>query len=170
MKTTLVILAALALSAVRADVTNVIDVVALGRLGTGVSEDGWQVNSVTNYSKDYKYALRFHKNECLAVSPRFDRRILAIEAKVLSSSQAGRRLEFTLSRDGSQSYAYSFSCPYSPSGKVATDVRFDVPQSTVPYHHVIIGLDNGGGTTAWGVVSLAVITADPVKGLFVILR
>ena len=50
LKALFVILALTAVGGVRATVTNVIDAVALGRLGNGVSPDGWTVTSVSNYS------------------------------------------------------------------------------------------------------------------------
>lgn len=169
MKLLLSIFAALVLATAGAEVTNVIDVVSLGHLGTGSSDDGWLVTSVTNYSKDYKYALRFNKKDCAVTSPVYDERIVAVEMKILSSSQSGRHLAFTFADDDPNREDPVFTCPYSPSGKVSTECRYDLPDSS-DCRQLSIRLDGGGGSTAWGIVSLSVITGGVPDGFFIILR
>ena len=72
-KATLLALAAALAAALPAAETNVVDAIALGRLGTGVSDDGWTAAGLDNYATSSDSALRFNAKDDRLVSPVFPR-------------------------------------------------------------------------------------------------
>ena len=168
-KATLIALAAALAAALPAAETNVVDAIALGRLGTGVSDDGWTAAGLDNYAVSSDSALRFNARDDSLVSPAFARPVTRIVLQVRSSSAAHRRLAFTpLRSNGSAATNLTRLCDYSP-----TDSSFPEQTLTWPWSaHVTkfrVRLE-GDSTTAWGIKTMSLVFDDPAPGTAVVIR
>ena len=137
-----------------------VDVVSFGRLGTGVTADGWRCNDLSNFAKDRWYALQFPKlAESRVTSPVFDERITHLAFTVFSSSNVNRRLVFTPSSKGETIPALAYACDYSPTAYKRTQQTIAWPLSArVDSFDVRL---EGSGRTGWGLVSLDLTLAPP---------
>ena len=158
-KTLLILLSVGLASVLRADVTNVVAVAELGRIGTGTSADGWELTDVSNYSESYKYALKINKTSCRVVSPEYATAVVGVTLKTISSSQADRRLALIPIAEGVALTDPMFRCAYSPKNYSATVQTVAWP-AELKARRFEIRLD-GGGSTGWGIQELSVITSDP---------
>lgn len=161
-------LATLAQPVLRAASTNVVDAIALGRIGTGVSPDGWTVSGVNNYSDSYKFALRFDTKDDLVQSPVFANPVTRVLLKASSSSAAGRRLAFTPVRDDAARTNLTRLCAYSKTKNVFLAQTLSWPRNA-GVHAFRIHLE-GGGNTGWGILEMSVIFDDPASGTVISLR
>lgn len=165
----LVIIAARAAAAFSASETNAVDVIALGRLGTGTSPNGWYAYELDNYAESSASALRFNTKDDYLDSPVFTRPVTRIVLQVRSSSAAHRRLAFTpLRSNGSAATNLTRLCAYSP-----TDSSFPEQTLTWPWSaHVTkfrVRLE-GDSTTAWGIKTMSLVFDDPAPGTAVVIR
>lgn len=139
------------------DVTNVIDLAALVACGTGTT-NGWEMSSIDAYSGT-RTNIRFNAKNDFLISPDFNARITAITLEVRSSAQSNRQLALFPLVDGVYSTQAAQLCLYS-----TTNDKYD-PQCLAfdPGLFVTrfrIALDDQGGSTAWAVAALTVITGD----------
>ena len=180
-KATLLALAAALAAALPAAETNVVDAIALGRLGTGVSDDGWTAAGLDNYAASSDSALRFNAKDDRLVSPVFPRPVTRVVLRAMSSSAANRRLAFTSSSaanrrlaftplrgDGTAATNLTRRCAYSPS-------RYAFPEQTLawPWSARVTAFRvqlEGGGSTGWGIKALSVVFDDPAPGTAVVVR
>lgn len=148
--------------------TNVVDAIGLGRIGTGISCEGWRVTSVTNYGKDYRNALRLNLKTSSVDSPVFTNTIVGIELDIVSSSQSGRRLAITPFHAGKPLTDLTHLCDYSTSKNIfipqsirwAYEARIDAIQFNLV----------GSSTTAWGISRLAVICEERRLPTVIVIR
>lgn len=170
LKALFVILALTAVGTVRATVTNVIDAVALGRLGNGVSSDGWTVTSVTNYAKSTaKSALCLNKETSEVISPNFEAGILQVKLRLCSSSATGKRLLVAtpLRNDEPRD---ALRHVFEPSQK---EYGFNVQTADWAAEARVRAFRlhlEGSGTTGWGILEISVVTADRVPPLVIVVR
>lgn len=169
LKALFVILALTAVGTVRATVTNVIDAVALGRLGNGVSSDGWTVTSVTNYAKSTaKSALCLNKETSEVISPCFEAGILQVELRLCSSSAGTRRLVATPLRNGKPIDALRHV--FEPSEtKYVFNVQTADWATEARVRAFRLHLE-GSDRTCWGILEISVVTADRVPPLVIAVR
>ena len=148
--------------------TRVVDVISLGRLGTGLSADGWEVSSVTNYGDSYSNALRFNVKASVAISPVFDAPVTRIRLQTISSTNAYRCLTFTPLRDGVADTNLARTCTYSRTKNVFLEQTLEWPRTErVRVFRIELV---GSGATAWGVRQMTVISDDPACGTVITLR
>ena len=171
LKALFVILALTAVGGVRATVTNVIDAVALGRLGNGVSSDGWTVTSVSNYSETSKAksALRLNKETSEVVSPRFEAGILQVKLRLCSSSATGKRLLVaTPLRNGEpiDALRHVFELSQKEYG-INVQTADWAAEARVRAFRLHL---EGSGVTGWGILEMSVVTADRVPPLVIVVR
>ena len=171
LKALFVILALTAVGSVRATVTNVIDAVALGRLGNGVSSDGWTVTSVDNYSDNTipKSPLRLYYKSSEVVSPRFEAGILQVKLRLCSSSATGkRRLVATPLRNGEpiDALRHVFELSQKEYG-INVQTADWAAEARVRAFRLHL---EGSGTTGWGILEMSVVTADRVPPLVIVVR
>lgn len=133
---------------------NAVDVAALSSCGTGVT-NGWIVSGIDAYSG--KANFRLNANSDRIDSPLFDHAIQSIVLDVKSSSQANRRLAFIpLSADTPLSHKARV-CEYSPTDSSYVRQTISFPRSD-DVRSFRIALDEGGGSTSWGVSCMEVVT------------
>lgn len=145
----------------RAACTNEVDVVSLGRISTGISEDGWRVTSVTNYSDHYRRALRFNVKTSTVISPTFQEPVTRVVLQTISSTNAFRRLMFTPQKDGVALTNLVRYCAYSPTKNIFVRQTLEWP-SSAKVNAFTITLEQGG-STAWGVSEMTVFADEPPK-------
>ena len=170
LKALFVILALTAVGSVRATVTNVIDAVALGRLGNGVSSDGWTVTSVSNYAETSKAksALRLNKETSEVVSPRFEAGILQVKLRLCSSSAGTRHLVATPLRNGEpiDALRHIFELSQKEYG-INVQTADWAAEARVRAFRLHL---EGSGVTGWGILEMSVVTADRVPPLVIVVR
>lgn len=154
--------------ALEAAETNRVDVISLGRLGTGWSNDGWQVSSVTNYSASYSSALRFNIKGSYALSPVFAEPITRIDLQTISSADSLRRLAFTPLAGGIAQTNLTRLCAYSATKNIFVHQSLTWPRSA-NVRSFRIQLEGNGGT-AWGIRSMTILSLDPPRGTYLSLR
>lgn len=150
------ILGVMAIGFCQALTTNIIDVAALGKLGTGTT-NGWEVVGVDSYSD--KPGVRLNAGNEYVISETFAKPIRKLLIKVKSSSQEDRKLAFC-PWDGKQfNREQAAVCAYSPNKDTYVDQELTFEGD---YHCFQITFDllEGGGNTGWGFYYLAVVTAD----------
>ena len=168
-KATLLALAAALAAALPAAETNVVDAIALGCLGTGVSDDGWTAAGLDNYAASSDSALRFNAKDDLLVSPVFPRPVTRVVLRAMSSSAANRRLAFTpLRGDGTAATNLTRLCAYSPTRSAFPEQTLAWPWSArVTKFRVRL---EGDSTTAWGIKTMSLVFDDPAPGTAVVIR
>ena len=140
------------------DVTNHFDMVEIAKAGEGRTDSGWELHSITNYSDDYKYALRFRVKDSYLLSPQWNEPILGVRLNVFSSTNANRRLIIQpIASDEVQTNLIQ-SCAYSEKKYKFTEQTFTW-SLTDNIHQLRLAYDDGGGSTGWGLLWLEVITA-----------
>ena len=170
LKALFVILALTAVGSVRATVTNIIDAVALGRLGNGVSSDGWTVTSVSNYAETSKAksALRLNKETSAVVSPRLEAGILQVKLRLCSSSAGTRRLVATPLRNGEpiDALRHIFELSQKEYGINVQTADWAAEARVRAFRLHLEGSDR----TGWGILEMSVVTADRVPPLVIVVR
>ena len=167
-----ILLFALAANTLPAAETNAVDVIALGRISTdgstGVSNDGWTVSGVNNYSESYKSALRFNAKDDFVQSPAFARPVTRILLETVSSTNAHRRLAFTPLRGDVAQTNLTRLCAYSPTKNIFRAQTLSWPRSA-GVRAFRIQLE-GAGSTNWGIRTMTLVSDDPAPGTVVSLR
>lgn len=170
-KATLIALAAALAAALPAAETNVVDAVALGKIGTGTSADGWLVGGVTNYAASAHEALRLDTKDDFLVSPVFARPITRIIVKVKSSSPSGRQLAFTPLRDGAPVERLRRLCAHTATSSSFREQTIDWPYGArVGSFRMSLEGGEKGSKTNWGVWQMSVVAGDPATGTAVVVR
>lgn len=133
---------------------DVVDVAALSSCGTGVT-NGWTVSGIDAYSG--KANFRLNANSDRIDSPLFGHAIQSVVVDVKSSSQANRRLALIpLAADTPLSHK-ARTCEYSPTDSSYVRQTLSFPRSD-DVRSFRIALDDGGGSTSWGVSYMEVVT------------
>lgn len=167
----LFLIAALAAAGgVRAAVTNTIDAIALGRIGTGVSSDGWTVTSVSNYaeSSKAKSALRLSTETSEVVSPVFETGVLQVRLRLCSSSNGSRRLVATPVSNGEpvDDLRHVFEVSQKEYGLNIQTAEWPAEARVRAFKLHLAGSDR----TGWGILEMSVVTADRVPPLVIVVR
>ena len=142
-----------------------IDAIALGRLGTGLSPEGWAVTNVSNYADSYSSALRLNLKASSIHSPVFADAIVGVELEVISSNTNDRRLVVAPLAKGRARDDLKVRCAYSPTKNRFLAQTFAWPRSAC-IDALAFALE-GGGSTGWGIRKL-VLTLAPRPAPFVL--
>ncbi|MBO7482575.1 MAG: fibronectin type III domain-containing protein [Kiritimatiellae bacterium] len=150
-----IIIVALASAILRsAAMAYVVDVAALSACGTGTT-NGWTVAGIDSYAGKANFRLK--SSDDRIDSPVFDQAVRSIVIDVKSSSRSGRRLAFIpLAGDETLDHK-SLVCEYSPTDGAYVRQTLEFPRSD-DVRAFRIALDDGGGTTGWGVSYMQVVT------------
>ena len=148
-----------AMMAFGVEATNVVDVAALAACATG-STNGWMTSGLDSYLSDKPANIRFNAGGDYALSPDFGVPVVRLEMKLLSSSQGGRRLAIVPVRDDEEIHAERLVCDYSPTEYTFVARTIEVPADCLFSQFKLMLTEANNTTTAWGVSSLCVVTAD----------
>ena len=126
--------------------------------------NGWTLCDIDSYSEKNGVAnIRINRNvkDEYIDSPTFDHPIIRIELKVKSSGQTDRRLAFIPIYDGTPTADTNLwtRCEYSPTKDTYVPQTNFFPRSA-EVHAFRMALDDGGGSTGWGVSMMTIITDD----------
>jgi hypothetical protein len=124
--------------------------------------NGWTIMDTDSYS-DTAINIRINRNVAdeYIDSPVFAHAITSIELKLKSSAQSDRRLAFIPVYDGlaTTDTALWSRCDYSPNKDtyVARTNYFPLSANVRAFR---MALDDGGGSTGWGVSEMTIVTTD----------
>ena len=126
--------------------------------------NGWTLCDIDSYSEKNGAAnIRINRNvkDEYIDSPTFDHPIIRIELKVKSSGQTGRKLALIPIYNGSPTADTNLwaRCEYSPTKDTYVPQTNFFPRSA-EVHAFRMALDDGGGSTGWGVSMITIITDD----------
>ena len=124
--------------------------------------NGWTIMGIDSYS-DKTVNIRINRNvsDQHIDSPVFAHAITHIELKLKSSAQADRRLAFIPVYDGTATTDKSLwsLCDYSPN-KDTYVARTNFFPISANVHAFRMALDDGKGSTGWGVSEMTIVTTD----------
>lgn len=126
--------------------------------------NGWTLCDTDSYSEKNGAAnVRINRNAIdeYIDSPTFDRPVLRIELKVKSSGQSGRKLAFIPIYNGTPTTDTNHwaRCEYSPTKDSYVPQAVFFPRSA-EVHAFRMALDDGNGSTGWGISTMTIITGD----------
>ena len=126
--------------------------------------NGWTLCDIDSYSEKNGAAnIRINRNvkDEYIDSPTFYHPIIRIELKVKSSGQTGRKLALIPIYNGSPTADTNLwaRCEYSPTKDTYVPQTNFFPRSA-EVHAFRMALDDGGGSTGWGVSMITIITDD----------
>ena len=143
-----------------------VDVVALGQLGTGASEDGWIATGLSHYnSTENQFALRFNRNDSRADSPLYSAPITAIDLAAFSSSSNNLTRQLVVIAHPRHASSIATNLIYHCAASATTTRPIAQTISWDPAHDIrsfSLAVEcKPSARTSWGVVSLVVHTQKP---------